>query len=74
MDSVLTRSQLVRWRAAIFAIFLASGLSIATWAARVPAIKDAVEVDRTELGLMLLVGGSASIVGLSLSSLILARW
>jgi hypothetical protein len=30
MDSVLTRPQLVRWRTAVFAIFLASGLSIAT--------------------------------------------
>ncbi|MEZ3161863.1 MFS transporter [Microbacterium sp. BWT-B31] len=74
MVSSLARSQLVRWRSAIFAIFLASGLSIATWASRVPAIKDAIGVDRTQLGLMLLVGGLASIVGLSLSSLVLTRW
>ncbi len=74
MESTLTRSQLVRWRTAIFAIFLASGLSIATWAARVPAIKDAVAVDRTQLGLMLFIGGVASIVGLSVSSVVLARW
>lgn len=74
MDTALTRSQLARWRTAIFAIFLASGLSIATWAARVPAIKDAVGVDRTQLGLMLLIGGIASIVGLSLSSVVLARF
>lgn len=74
MESTLTRSQLVRWRTAIFAIFLASGLSIATWAARVPAIKDAVGVDRTQLGLMLFIGGVASIVGLSVSSVVLARW
>ncbi|NYE18577.1 MFS transporter [Microbacterium immunditiarum] len=74
MESTLTRSQLVRWRTAIFAIFLASGLSIATWAARVPAIKDAVGVDRTQLGLMLFIGGVASIIGLSVSSVVLARW
>src|SRR5690606_17294928 len=74
MESTLTRSQLVRWRTAIFAIFLASGLSIATWAARVPAIKDAVGVDRTQFGLMLFIGGVASIVGLSVSSVVLARW
>ena len=74
MDAALTRSRLVRWRTAVFAIFLASGLSIATWAARVPAIKDLLGVNRSDLGLMLLVGGIASIVGLSLSSVVLARW
>jgi MFS family permease len=74
MDSVLTRSQLVRWRTAVFAIFLASGLSIATWAARVPDIKHAVDVDNAQLGLMLLAGGIASILGVSVSSIILARF
>ncbi|WP_029146521.1 MFS transporter [Microbacterium luticocti] len=74
MDPVLTRSQLVRWRAAIFAIFMASGLSIATWAARVPAIRDALQISRTDVGLMLLIGGLASILGLSTSSVVLARW
>ncbi|KAA9106313.1 MFS transporter [Microbacterium rhizomatis] len=74
MDAVLTRPQLVRWRAAVFAIFLASGLSISTWAARVPDIKVAVDVDRAQLGLMLFVGGVASIIGVTLASVILARF
>jgi len=74
MELELTRSQLVRWRTAVFAIFLASGLSIATWAARVPDIKHAVDVDNAQLGLMLLAGGIASILGVSLSSIILARF
>lgn len=74
VDLVLSPSQLLRWRVAIFAIFLSSGLSIATWAARVPEIKDAVAVDRAQLGLMLLVGGIAAIAGLSVSSVVLARF
>ncbi|QAY59747.1 MFS transporter [Microbacterium protaetiae] len=74
MDPVLTRSQLVRWRNAIFAIFLASGLSIATWSARVPAIRDTLGITRTDVGLMLFIGGVASILGLSTSSVILARF
>lgn len=73
MDSTLTRSQLVRWRTAIFAIFLASGLSIATWASRVPAIKVQLDISNSEVGLLLLAAGIASIIGLSLSSVILAR-
>lgn len=74
MDLVLTRSQLLRWQIAIFAIFTASGLSIATWASRVPSIKLTLGVDNIQIGLMLLGAGIASIVGLSLSSLILARF
>ncbi|MDQ1129977.1 MFS transporter [Microbacterium sp. SORGH_AS_0888] len=74
MDVTPTRSQFVRWRTATFAIFLASGLSIATWASRVPAIKLSLEISKTEVGALLLVGGLASIIGLSVSSLVLARF
>jgi len=73
VDTTLTRSQYVRWRSAIFAIFLTSGLSIATWASRVPAIKDALDINRSDIGVLLLIGGIASILGLSVSSLVLAR-
>ncbi|WP_251455132.1 MFS transporter [Microbacterium sp. Marseille-Q6648] len=74
MERELTRPQLVRWRTAVFAIFLASGLSIATWASRVPAIKIALDVDNIQIGLMLLGAGIASIVGLSLANVVLARF
>ena len=73
METALTRSQLVRWRAAIFAIFLASGLSIATWASRVPAIKASLDIDNIQVGMLLLGMGVASIVGLSVAPLALAR-
>ncbi len=74
MELDLTRPQLVRWRTAVFAIFLASGLSIATWASRVPAIKIALDVDNIQIGLMLLGAGIASILGLSLATVVLARF
>ncbi|GAB3603221.1 MFS transporter [Microbacterium aureliae] len=74
MELELMRSQLVRWRTAVFAIFLASGLSIATWASRVPAIKISLGVDNIQIGLMLLGAGIASIAGLSLANVILARF
>jgi MFS family permease len=73
MESVLTRTQVARWRTAIFAIFLASGLSIATWASRVPAIKGALGIDNIQVGLLLLGMGVASIIGLSVAPLALAR-
>lgn len=74
MEAVLSRSQIVRWRTAVFAIFLASGLSIATWASRVPAIKTALGIDNIQVGMLLLGMGVASILGLTASSAILARF
>jgi MFS family permease len=73
MDAVLTRSQFVRWRAAIFAIFLASGLSVATWASRVPSIKADLDLDNAQVGLILLGMGIASIIGISISPAVMAR-
>lgn len=73
MESALTRSQFVRWRAAIFAIFFASGLSIATWASRVPSIKADLGLDNAQVGLILLGMGVASILGISTSPAVMAR-
>lgn len=73
MDTALTRSQFVRWRAAIFAIFMASGLSIATWASRVPSIKADLGLDNAQVGLILLGMGIASIIGISTSPAVMAR-
>jgi len=73
MDYALTRSQYVRWRNAIFAIFLASGVSIATWASRVPDIKIALGIDNAQIGLLLLGMGVASILGISTSPAVMAR-
>ena len=73
MESALTRPQFVRWRAAIFAIFFASGLSIATWASRVPSIKADLALDNAQVGIILLGMGTASIIGISTSPAVMAR-
>lgn len=73
MTDVLSRSVYLRWRNAVFAIFAASGLSIATWAARVPSIKEDLGIENREIGLALLAMGIASILGLSASSVVIAR-
>ena len=73
MDTTLTRSQLVRWHIAICAIFLASGLSISTWASRVPAIRASLDIENSGVGLLLLGMGVASIIGLSVAPAVLAR-
>ncbi len=73
MDTTLTRSQVVRWHIAVCAIFLASGLSIATWASRVPAIRESLDIENSGVGLLLLGMGVASIIGLSVAPVVLAR-
>jgi MFS family permease len=74
MDTPLTRAQVVRWRTAVFAIFLATGLGFATWASRVPTAKANLGIDDFQLGLLLFASGAASILGLSLANVLLARW
>lgn len=73
MNPPLTRSQYVRWRTAIFAIFLTSGLSIATWASRLPDIKLSLGVENSEVGMLLLGMGIASITGISTSPAVMAK-
>lgn len=73
MERELTRPQVSHWRTAVFAIFLVSGLAIATWASRVPDIKLALGVDNFQIGLLFLGTGGGSIIGLSLSPVLLAR-
>lgn len=74
MDTVLTRRQLKAWRAAIFAIFFVTGLGFASWASRLPAVKTDLGINDLELGILLFVMGAASILGLSLANVIVARW
>ncbi|MER7797164.1 MFS transporter [Microbacterium sp. NPDC096154] len=73
-DVALSPARVLRWKAAIFAVFLTSGLSVATWASRVPAIKTALGIDNTEVGGMLMGAGVASILGLSMAAALMARF
>lgn len=74
MDVELSRRQLVHWRTAIFTIFFVTGLAFASWASRLPAVKQSLGIDDFGVGVLLLVMGATSIVGLSLANLIVARW
>lgn len=73
MEFALSRAQYVGWRNAVFAIFLASGTSMATWASRVPDIKLALGIDNAQIGLLLLGMGIASILGISTGPAVMAR-
>ncbi|MET1052802.1 MAG: MFS transporter [Mycetocola sp.] len=67
------RRELVAWRNAIFVIFTLSGLSIATWAARLPEIKANLDVSTGSIGVLILGMSVGSILGLMASAWLLAR-
>jgi fucose permease len=71
-DGGLTRLQVTRWRNALFVVFGLSGLSIATWLGRVPAVRDALEASTLQMGLLVTGLSVGSILGITLSSHVIA--
>jgi MFS family permease len=68
----LTRAQVVGWRNAVFVIFSLCGLGLASWVSRTPAIRDSLHASTAEMGWIVFALAAGSIVGLILSSHVLA--
>ena len=60
-------------RAATYLIFGLNGLVFASWAARVPAVATTLSLDPAGLGLLLLMAGLGSVIGLPLAGRIIIR-
>lgn len=58
---------------AVFAVFALAGFNFSTWAARLPAVRDALGLSEGQMGLLLLVGSCGSLVALPLSGLVVTR-
>jgi fucose permease len=71
-DGDLTRRQVVMWRNALFVIFGLSGLAVATWLGRVPAVRDVLGATTLEMGLLVTGLSVGSIVGITFSSHLIA--
>ncbi len=69
----LTRRQVVAWRNALFVIFGLAGLSLASLAARIPAVKEALQVSTSSMGILIFGLAAGSIGGLLASSHVIAR-
>ncbi|MEF3402910.1 MFS transporter [Agromyces sp. CCNWLW203] len=65
--------ELLAWRNAIFAIFFLSGLSLASWVARLPAIRDDLALSTQGVGLIILAGSIGSVLGLIAAPWLMAR-
>lgn len=68
-----TRPSLAAWRLAVFAVFAINGLAMASWFARTPAIRDALDVRTDQFGVLIMGMAAGSILGLLASSHIIAR-
>lgn len=70
----LDRPRLVRWRAAIFTLFLLCGVALASWASRLPTIKTRLGIDDFQIGGLLFALGAGSLLGVMSANVIVARW
>ena len=70
----LTRSQIVAWRNAVFVIFSLGGLGLSSWVSRTPAIRDSLHASTAQMGWIVFALAAGSIVGLVLSSHVLAAF
>jgi MFS family permease len=70
-----SRRELTAWRNAVFVIFILSGLAMATWVARIPGVRDGLELgkDPSAIGLLILGMSIGAIAGLAASSPVLVR-
>jgi len=62
-----------RATAAVYAVFILSGFTFASWASRIPQVRDALDLTPRTLGLVLLAIAVGSVSSMPLSGLVVAR-
>lgn len=70
----LSHARLVeRASVVVFLVFFLNGFNFATWAARLPAIRDGLDFSPAQMGALLLVGAAGSLIALPLSGIVVER-
>jgi MFS family permease len=64
----------LRAQRAVYVAFIGSGFSFASWASRIPQIRDALQATPSELGLVLLAIALGSIVAMPLAGMVVNRF
>lgn len=59
---------------AVFAVFFLNGFNFASWASRLPAVRDGLDLQPASVGVLLLVGSVGSLLALPLAGLAVERW
>ena len=58
---------------AVYAVFIANGFALATWASRIPQVRDGLGVTPAGLGLILLSAAVGSLLAMPLSGIVVTR-
>jgi fucose permease len=69
-----TEPSLRRWRNGLFTVFGLVGFAMASWASRVPTVRDLLHASTQQMGLLILGISVGSIAGLLVASHIIARF
>ena len=69
-----TDRSLTRERFAVFAVFVAFGLVLGTWAAQLPAVKAAIGASTSGMGAILFILGLGAFLGMQASGYAIDRW
>lgn len=70
----LTSASILRARTAVASVFILSGLAIASWFARIPQVRDELELTAGQLGQVLLIGAFGAVASLPLAGLVVGRF
>ena len=63
----------VRAQRAVYVAFIGSGFGFASWASRIPQIRDALQATPSELGLILLAVAVGSLIAMPLAGIVVTR-
>jgi fucose permease len=64
---------LARATRAVYAVFILSGFAFASWASRIPQVRDSLELSPRSLGLVLLAMAVGSVISMPLAGLVVSR-
>jgi MFS family permease len=74
MNTALSVARPARWRAAAPVLFLLLGVVYASWASRIPAIRDLLHLRAAQFGLVLLSGGIGAVISFPLAAWLVLRF
>src|SRR4051812_31787193 len=59
---------------AVYAVFIAAGFTFASWASRIPQVRDALDLTPRTLGFVLLAIAGGSVISMPLAGLVVNRF
>src|SRR5947209_17975095 len=69
-----TATALRRAQLAVYAVFILSGFAFASWASRIPQVRDALDLSPRSLGLVLLAVAVGSVGSMPLAGVVVGRF